>query len=228
MSKNKKLNHLGIILDGNRRWARKRLLPTLEGHRRGYNKLKKVCEWCIEQDIKILSVYAFSTENWNRSKREVDYLFDLLEKGLQNDIDEMHSKNIRLKFIGQIERLPGSLRKLIAQVERKTKNNTKLLFQVCLSYGGRPEITQAIQKIIDSGAKKVTEKTIEKYLWTHGVPDPDMVIRTSGEHRLSNFLTWQSAYSELLFIDVAWPAFSKTDLKKAVSEYKKRHRRYGK
>jgi len=229
-AKAKNLNHIGIILDGNRRWARARFLPTLEGHRRGYNKLKKVCDWSIESNIKILTVYAFSTENWNRAKKEVAYLFNLLETGLLKDIDEMHAKKIRMKFIGQIERLPESLQKLIKSAERKTKHNKKLLFQICISYGGRPEIVRAVQEIVKKKipAKNITEKTIDNHLWTAGIPHPDMIVRTSGEQRLSNFLTWQSAYSEILFIDTPWPAFSKTDLTQAVYEYNRRRRRFGK
>lgn len=229
MKQNQNLNHLGIIMDGNRRWAKNRGWPTLEGHRRGYNKMKKVTKWCIDRGIKILTVYAFSTENWNRSKKEVGYLMDLFRQALSKDIEEICKQGVQVKIIGQKERLAADIQKMITDAERKTKNNKKLLFNVAISYGGRPDILQAIKKIVTKkiSAKDITENLISKNLWTEGIADPDVIVRTSGEQRLSNFLTWQSVYSELIFIKKHWPAFSEKDLDKIIAEYNKRQRRFG-
>jgi undecaprenyl diphosphate synthase len=229
MSQKHRLAHIGIIMDGNRRWAKNQGLPTLEGHRRGYNKMKKVTQWCIDREIKILTVYAFSTENWNRSKKEVTYLMSLLRQALSKDIEEVDKQGVRIKVIGQKERLNKDIQELIKKAEAKTKNNKKLLFNIALSYGGRPEIIQAVKKIISQKipAQKVTESLISKNLWTGDTPDPDLIVRTSGEHRLSGFLTWQSVYSELLFIKKHWPAFTAKDLDKIVTEYNRRQRRFG-
>ena len=224
------LSHIGIIMDGNRRWAKNRGLPTLEGHRQGYQKMKKVTKWCVDQGIKILTVYAFSTENWNRKKIEVNYLMNLLRDAFKKDLQEVFKQGVRIKVIGQKERLAPDIQKMITEIEAKTRNNKKLLFQIAISYGGRPDITQAVLKIVAGKipAKKITEDLISKNLWTQGVADPDLIVRTSGEHRLSNFLTWQSAYSELMFIKKHWPAFSEKDLDKIINEYQKRQRRFGK
>lgn len=225
-----KLKHLGIIIDGNRRWAKARGLPKLEGHRRGYDKVKKIGDWCLKRGIKILTVYAFSTENWNRQPVEVKYLMRLLKRGLTKDLNYFHKKGIKIRVIGQKERLNKELQKAVAGAEEKTKNNKKGILNIAISYGGRPEIIQAIQKIIKDkiSVEKIDEKLIEKYLWTAGLPDPDLIIRTSGEMRLSNFLTWQSAYSELYFIKNHWPDFSEADLDQAILEFNKRQRRFGK
>lgn len=225
----KKLKHLGIILDGNRRWAKSNGLPTLEGHRRGYEKIKKVGEWCLEEGIDILTVYAFSTENWNRSKEEINYLMGLLKKGLTKEADYFKSKNIRVKIIGRISDLSKELQKAIKNIEDQTKSCTKGLLNIAISYGGRVEITEAVQKIIEEKipSEQVTEKTISDRLYTTGLPDADLIIRTSGEQRLSGFLTWQSYYSELYFTPVPWPAFSKEDLKEAIDWFYGRNRRFG-
>lgn len=230
MTKKHNLVHLGIIMDGNRRWARARGLPTLEGHRRGYNKMKEVTQWCIDRGIKILTVYAFSTENWQRSKKEVSYLMNLFRKALTKDIEEMDKQGVKIKIIGQKERLAKDIQQMIKQAEAKTKNNKKLLFNVAISYGGRPDILQAVKKIIKKKipVSKITEDLISKNLWTKGIADPDLIVRTSNEQRLSNFLTWQSVYSELLFIKKHWPAFIEKDLDKIITEYNKRQRRFGK
>lgn len=230
MAKNTQLVHLGIIMDGNRRWAKNRGLPSLEGHRRGYNKMKKATQWCIDRGIGALTVYAFSTENWDRSKKEVEYLMNLFRQALTKDIEEIDKQGARFKVIGQKERLALDIQKMIEQAEAKTKNNKKLLFQVAISYGGRPEIIQAIKRIVKQKipAEKITENLLEKNFWTAGAPDPDLIIRTSGEHRLSNFLLWQSAYSELLFIKKHWPAFAEKDLDSAIEEFNRRQRRFGK
>jgi len=224
------LSHLAIILDGNRRWAKKRGLPTLIGHKKGYENVKNIADTCIEKGIKILTVFAFSTENWNRKKTEVTYLMNLLRNALLKDLDELHEKGIRIKLVGQRQRLDKDLQKRIKNAENKTKSNNKLLLQLAISYGGRAEITQAIKSIIKEKVPvaKITEELISSYMWTAGAQDPDMIIRTSGEQRTSGFLTWQSVYSELYFTKIPWPAFNKKELEKAINAYKQQQRRYGK
>jgi undecaprenyl diphosphate synthase len=216
-------------MDGNRRWAKNRSLPSLEGHRRGYSKMKEASRWCIDKGIKILTVYAFSTENWSRKKTEVNYLMNLFRQALSRDISELDRQGVRLKVIGQRERLAPDIQKLIKAAESKTKNNRKLLFNLAISYGGRPDILQAVKKIISkkTPAQKINENLISKNLWTQGIADPDLIIRTSGEQRLSNFLTWQSVYSELVFIKKHWPDFNQKDLDKIIKDYNKRQRRFG-
>ena len=230
MSQKHSLVHIGIIMDGNRRWAKNQGLPSLEGHRRGYDKMKEVTKWCIKRDIKILTVYAFSTENWNRSKKEVEYLMNLFRLALSKDIAEMDKQGVKVKVICQQERLAPDIQAMVKEAEAKTKNSKKLLFNVAIYYGGRPDILQAIKKLVKQKipAAKITEELISKNLWTHGIADPDLIVRTSGEYRLSGFLTWQSVYSELIFIKKHWPDFGENDLDKIIKEYNKRQRRFGK
>jgi len=228
---NKKIpNHLGIIIDGNRRWARERGLPTLEGHRRGLNKLKEIGEWALRKGVKILTVFCFSTENWNRSKTEVSYLMRLFSQSLsKKTVNEYHKKGIKIQIIGQKERLSRSLQKKIKEAEELTKNNKKGILNLAISYGGRPEIMEAVKKIVEKRipASKITEDLINQNLWTKGLPYPDLIIRTGGEMRLSNFLTWQSAYSEFYFSKKYWPAFTEKDLDRALLDYSRRQRRFG-
>jgi undecaprenyl diphosphate synthase len=230
MATKQPIRHIGIILDGNRRWAQKKGLPTLLGHKRGYDKMKAAAEWCAKRGIKILTVYAFSSENWDRSKEEVKYLMDLFREGFKKNVDELSGRGIRIKVIGQKERLPKDLQELIKQAESKTSNNKKLLFNIGISYGGRPDIIQAVKKIVAQKipAARINEKTLARYLWTEGGHDPDVIVRTSGEYRLSNFLTWQSAYSELFFLKKNWPDFSEQDLDRIIKEFNQRQRRFGK
>ncbi|MBU4360355.1 polyprenyl diphosphate synthase [Candidatus Parcubacteria bacterium] len=229
-----KLNHLAIIMDGNRRWARKKGLPAFEGHIHGYQTLKKVGDWCLENSIKFFTAYAFSTENWNRSKLEVNFLMNLFEKILKNDIDEFNKKGLKMKFIGQLKKYPKKLNQLIKHAEKLTKNNKKGTLIICLSYGGRSEIVDAVKKIIKSGinpeylGEKINEKLIYQNLYSPDIPDPDLILRTGGEMRLSNFLTWQSVYSELYFSNTLWPDFSKKEFNKILKEYYNRQRRFGK
>lgn len=223
--------HLGIIIDGNRRWARERGLPTLEGHRRGLDKLKKVGEWTLKKGIKILTIYCFSSENWNRSKIEVAYLMRLFSQSLsRKSIEVYHKKGIKIQIIGQREKLSKSLQKKIKEAEELTKNNKEGILSLAISYGGRPEIIQAVRKIIEKKIppNKISEELISQNLWTAGLPHPDLIIRTGGEQRLSNFLTWQSVYSELYFTKKYWPAFTESDLDVALSDYANRQRRFGK
>ncbi len=224
------MNHLGLILDGNRRWAKAKGLPTFEGHRQGYEKMKETAKWCANKGIKVLTVYAFSSENWDRSQEEIGYLLNLFRSMFSSAMKEVAKENARVRVIGQKEKFPEDLQKLIAEAEEKTKNNTGLLFQIALSYGGRPDILQAVKKIIEEkiSVDDINEEIFSQYLWTKGESDPDMIVRTSGEYRLSNFLTWQSAYSELMFLEKNWPDFSEQDLDLIIQEFNRRQRRFGK
>ncbi|MFQ6049484.1 MAG: polyprenyl diphosphate synthase [Candidatus Paceibacterales bacterium] len=218
--------HLGIILDGNRRWARERGLPAFEGHKRGLEKVKKVIKWCKNRGIKILTLFVFSTENWKRSKKEVNYLMRLAKKGISESLKEIHQAGIRIRVIGQKERVPESVQKTIAKAEELTKNNKEMVLNFALSYGGRTEIVQAIKNIIEKKIppKKITEDIVSQNLWTS---DLDLIIRTGKEQRLSNFLIWQAAYSELYFSKKYWPAFTEKDLDEILREYARRQRRFG-
>jgi len=223
--------HLGIIVDGNRRWAKKKGLLSLEGHRKGLNNVQKIGDYCTKRGIKILTLYTFSTENWKRSKKEVSYLMKLLKESLnKKNIQKLHKKKIKLQIIGQKERLPQALQKRIKEAEKLTKNNKERILNLAVSYGGRPEIIQAVKNIIKKKipANKITEELINKNLWTAGLPYPDLIIRTGGAQRLSNFLTWQTAYSEFYFTKKYWPEFTEKDLNKALLDFSHRERRFGK
>lgn len=223
------VRHIGIIMDGNRRWAQERGLPSLAGHRRGYETFKKLGDWCISHGIEVLTVFAFSTENWGRAKKEVRYLMGLLDMTLTRDIDELHRKNIRLIVIGRVKELPKRLQDHITAAVAKTKNNTAGTIQLAINYGGRAEIVDAVKRIVATArdASKITEAAISQALYTADQPDPDLIIRTSGEIRTSGFLAWQGAYSELLFLDKYWPDFTERDLDQALAEYRRRQRRFG-
>lgn len=230
MTKIKIPNHLGIIVDGNRRWAKKKGLSSFEGHKKGLDNVKRVGEYCRKKGIKILTLYIFSTENWNRSKVEIAYLMKLFANVLNyKNIKELNEKGIKLQVIGQKERLSKSLQNKIKQAEKSTKHNKKSILNLAISYGGRPEIVQAVKNIIKNKipANKITEEIINKNLWTAGLAYPDLIIRTSGEQRLSNFLTWQSAYSEFHFTKKFWPEFFEKDLNKALNDYNQRQRKFG-
>jgi undecaprenyl diphosphate synthase len=216
-------------MDGNRRWAKDNNLPPFEGHRRGYDKMKEAGQWCIDRGIDILTVYAFSTENWNRSQEEVSYLMDLLHFALTQEVPKFTEIGIRLRVIGSRDRLSDKLCEAIDQAEEATKNNSKGTLNIALNYGGRLEIVEAMKKALAGGIKpqELSEKDISDNIWTAGQSDPDLIIRTSGEQRLSNFLTWQSVYSELLFVKCHWPAFSEKDLDEAIEEFNRRTRRFG-
>lgn len=224
--------HIILFPDGNRRWARARGLATLNGHKEGYEKLKMLCDWCEKKGVKVLTAFGFSTENWNRSKEEVNYLMSLLEETLalfKND-RELADKGVRVKIIGQKERLPESLQKTIQETEEFTKNNRNFQLNLAVSYGGRWDILQAVKKIIQEKipAEKVDEKLFESYLSTAGLPAPDLIIRAGGEMRLSNFVLWQGAYSELYFSPKLWPDFTEEDFNAALEEFNRRTRRFGK
>jgi undecaprenyl diphosphate synthase len=232
-SKEKLPVHIAIIMDGNGRWAAKRGLPRSAGHREGANVLKKIVRECDAIGIKYLTAYAFSTENWNRPKEEVDALMSLLLEFLRNAEKELAGKNIRITVIGDIERLSPEIRKEIERVVNNTSANTGLNLVIALNYGSRCEIAAAAARIAkdvlngDIKPEDVNESLFSGYLYTKGIPDPDLVIRPSGERRLSNFLLWQSSYAEFWYSNILWPDFSKRDLMEAIGEYQRRNRRYG-
>lgn len=223
------LKHLAIIMDGNRRWAKDQGLLSFAGHQKGYEKLKEVMRWCQKKGVDTLTVYAFSTENWNRSEDEVNFLMTLFHKALTEELDEFHQEGIRLKVIGTRQRLAPKIVQAIADAEEKTKDNQKGNLNLCINYGGRLEIIEAVKKIVDSGVKTedITDKLIADNLWMAGQADPDLIIRTSGEQRLSGFLTWESVYSEFLFLEKHWPDFSEADFDQAIEDFNNRHRRFG-
>lgn len=229
MEKNNIPEHIAIIMDGNRRWAKKRGLPSIEGHGAGYEQFKKISEKCRKLGVKILTVYAFSAENWKRGKEEVSYLMKLLEAALKKERGNFMKQGIRLNILGQIERLPDSLGRLVCEVMEETKNNKEGILNLALSYGGRDEIIEAVKKIISEKIQPedVNEEIFSKHLRTAGQPDPALLIRTSGEQRLSGFLPWQSVYSELYFSPKLWPEFTEDDLEDAIKEYQERKRRFG-
>jgi len=233
MEKNKEKypKSIGIIMDGNRRWARKQGLPTMEGHKIGYGKLKEVLRWAKEFSVSTIYVYAFSTENWNRSEEEVSYLIKLFLWAFGQDAKELVKENFRIKFAGQIERFSPAVRTAIKQLEKATANFSGGDFVVCLSYGGRAEIMMAVKKLAreKTGAEiaELTEEQFSRFLWTAGLPDPELVIRTSGEIRTSNFLPWQTAYSEWFFSKTYWPAFTKEEFKTILEDFSKRQVRRG-
>ncbi|MCC2775564.1 isoprenyl transferase [Blautia sp. DFI.4.84] len=225
-------NHIAIILDGNGRWAKKRGMPRSFGHVKGCEKLEDICEVAKELGVKYLTVYAFSTENWKRSKEEVDGLMKLFRNYLKKCIKISQKNNMRVKVIGDITAFDLDIQESIEKLEDFSKDFTDLHFQIALNYGSRDEITRAVNRMLeDQKAGKletpVSEDTISGYLDTAGIPDPDLMIRTSGELRLSNYLLWQLAYSEFYFTDVPWPDFKKEELVKAIEKYNERDRRYG-
>lgn len=221
------IKHIAIIMDGNRRWAKKRGLPSAVGHKKGVDALKKTMRACDDFGIKYLTVYAFSTENWNRKPEEVNFLMDLLGDTLNNELNEMHSNNVVISFIGDISKLSDKLQKILANAVETTKNNTGVNLQIAFNYGSRAEIVKAVQEIVESGEKEITEETISKHLYTRFIPDPDLLIRTGGEMRISNYLLWQIAYSEFIVIPEFWPEFNKEKLEKCILEFAKRNRRWG-
>lgn len=225
--------HIAIIMDGNGRWAKSRHLPKFAGHKKGADAVRGVVETCAELDVKYLTLYAFSSENWNRPVEEVNDLMGLLKIYLTKEINELHTKDIRISFIGSRDRLSKNILKLIDDAEEKTLDNKKLHLILALNYGGQEEIVNAarnIAKKVKNGSidiEDIDENVFSKHLYTGDVPEPDLIIRTSGEQRLSNFMLWQAAYAEFVFLDILWPDFTKTELCNAIDEYYKRDRRYG-
>jgi undecaprenyl diphosphate synthase len=221
--------HIAIIMDGNGRWALARNLPRMAGHRAGTENLRRVIEACIEFGIPYLTIYAFSTENWGRPEEEVQGLMKIFEDVIDRELQELHDQGVQLRHIGRLDRLEPAFRNKVLQALEYTKNNIRLVLNVAFNYGGRDEIVNAIQHMIQDGIQPddVTDDLVNHYLFTAGVPDPDLIIRTSGELRGSNFLIWQGAYSEWYFPLVYWPDFDKEQLRLALEEYAHRERRYG-
>lgn len=220
--------HLGLILDGNRRWAKANGLPQLEGHRIGYGILKDTLRAAIARNIKYVSAYIFSTENWKRTRSEVKYLMDLALALISSDMVELDKENIRIRVAGSRDRLSPKLRAAIDIAESQTKNNTRGTVLLCFNYGGQQEIAGSVNQLLKQGAKQVTPDDISGNLYAPGVPPVDLIIRTSGEQRLSNFMLWRAAYSELIFVKKHWPDFTEADLDEALAEYARRQRRFGK
>lgn len=225
--------HVAIIMDGNGRWAGQRGLPRIAGHRAGVRSVQEVIRAAKESGVKILTLYTFSTENWRRPKNEVSALFKLLENYIDNQADDLIKNNIRLSIIGRFEGLPDSVRNKLKDIIDRTKDNTAMVLNLALNYGARTEIVDAVRAVVKDCAsgrvkpEEIDEKSFSGYLYTKDLPDPDLLIRTSGEMRLSNFLLWQLSYSELYISKKLWPDFKDKDFLKAIEEYKKRQRRYG-
>ena len=222
------LKHIAVIMDGNRRWAKNKGLPSAVGHKKGVEALKTALKACHDFGVKYLTVYAFSTENWNRKPEEVNFLMDLLAHTIGNELDELHENQVVIKFIGDITKLSDKLQKILKNAEEVTKNNTGVNLQIAFNYGSRAEIVKAVKEIVESGEKEITEDTISKHLYTSDIPDPDMLIRTGGEMRVSNYLLWQIAYSEFIVIPEFWPEFNKQKLAECIKEFNNRNRRWGK
>ena len=229
-----KLQHIAIIMDGNGRWAAKRGMPRSLGHKKGAERVKEIVQAAGELGVKYLTLYAFSTENWQRSPDEVNDLMDLLRQYLKSELSELQKNGVRIVFIGEREMLPADIRASMKRLEVDTQNNDKLTVCIALSYGSRQEIVQAAKKIAtlakrgDIKPEEIDDKMFSDMLYTQGIPDPDLVIRTSGEQRLSNYLLWQVAYAEFYFSEVLWPDFDRTELEKTIENFNKRERRYGK
>ena len=224
------IKHIAIIMDGNRRWAKEHNLPSAAGHKKGVTSLRNIVRACDEFGVKYLTVYAFSTENWKRSKEEVDFLMDLVAVTLKNELDDMDKEGVKISFIGDSSRLSDKLQKVTTDAQEKTKNNNGVNLQIALNYGSRDEIVHAVKSIIDEGLKSenINEDVISEHLYTKGIPNPDILIRTGGEKRISNYLLWQIAYSEVIVVEEYWPEFDRCSLIKCIDEFQRRQRRYGK
>jgi len=227
------LEHVAIIMDGNRRWADLRGLPRLLGHQAGVKTLKELVKYVGAHSLKYLTVYAFSSENWNRSKEEVDYLIELFAAVVRDELDELSDNGVRLRFIGELASMPAALRRSFAQAVERTSKNQGLALQVAINYGARLEMTEAVRMIAREvlagrlAADQIDEELISSRLYTGQIPDPDLIIRTGGEMRLSNYLLWQAAYSELYVTPVLWPDFSPAEFERAIADFAGRNRRYG-
>ncbi len=221
--------HVAIIMDGNGRWAISRGLPRLAGHRAGTENLRRVIRATVEFGIKYLTIYAFSTENWGRPPEEVQGLMHILEDVIDKELDELHKEGVQLRHIGRLEQLAPKLQEKVMHAMELTRKNDHLILNIAWNYGGRDEIVQAIQRIIKEGIEpdKITDELVSQYMYTAGVPDPDLIIRTSGELRISNFLIWQAAYSEWYITPTFWPDFDKEEYRRALETFAQRDRRYG-
>ncbi|HBG49769.1 MAG TPA: isoprenyl transferase [Cyanobacteria bacterium UBA9971] len=228
------IQHVAIIMDGNRRWAHSKHLPSVAGHNEGVKSLKQTVQAAIDFGLKYLTVYAFSTENWGRKKEEVQFLMFLLKDTIKNETSELNEKGVRIRIIGDLNPLNDDLKQTLADAENITKNNETLNLQVAINYGARNEITNAVKNIasaVKSGnlnPENINEAVISNYLYTSNIPDPDLLIRTGGEQRISNYLLWQIAYTEIYVTELFWPEFGEEELSKAISEFSARQRRFGK
>ncbi len=222
-------NHIAVIMDGNRRWAEQHGLPQLEGHRAGVENMRSIMDYLSKRQLKYLTVYGFSTENWNRPEDEVRGLLYLLEESLDKEAPELHNRGVRLHHLGRLDGLPQGLQLAINRAVELTKNNTGMTFSFAFNYGGRVEILDAVRRLIAEGIppQNIDENLFNSYLYTAGLPDIDLIIRTGGEVRISNFLIWQSAYSEFYFTKILWPDFNKKEIYKALLSYSQRQRRFG-
>ena len=233
IDKQKVPEHVAIIMDGNGRWATKKGLPRTYGHKKGVNVLKEILKASKKLGCKVLTVYAFSTENWTRPTQEVDFLINLFSEVLRNEIEEIHEESTKIKFIGDLTPFPESLKKIISSSESLTKNNKEFLFNVCVNYGGRQEIVKVAKELAFKSSvgeikpNEINEELFNSELLTGGIKDPELLIRTSGEKRISNFLLWQLAYSEIYISDLLWPEFNEHEFLKAIIDYQSRDRRFG-
>jgi len=223
-------NHVAIIMDGNGRWAESRGKSRFFGHQAGTNNIRNIIEVFANLNIKYLTLFAFSTENWNRPNREVSWLLDIMTKTISKELNELNSQGVKIQHIGRLDRLSLKLKKAIENSIELTKNNTRIILNVAFDYGGRHEIIDAVKRIISDkiSEENVSEELFKEYLYTKDTPYPDLIIRTAGEIRISNFLLWQSAYSEYYYTDVLWPDFGKSEIEKSIKEYSERIRRFGK
>jgi len=232
--KNADIQHVAIIMDGNRRWAQSKHLPSVAGHNEGVKSLKQTVQAAIDFGIKYLTVYAFSTENWGRKKEEVQFLMFLLKETIKNETNELNEKGVRIRIIGDLNPLNADLKETFAEAENITKDNDTLNLQVAINYGARNEITNAVKNIVsavqtgDLNPENINEDVISNYLYTSNIPDPDLLIRTGGEQRISNYLLWQIAYTEIYVTELFWPEFGEEELSRAISEFSARQRRFGK
>lgn len=228
------LKHIAIIMDGNRRWAKEKFMPSAVGHQKGVESLKTILKACHSFTVEYLTVYAFSTENWNRPQDEVNFLMNLLANTIKNELNELHENQVRIKFIGDLSALNDNLRKILLDAEDYTRNNKGVKLQIAFNYGSKMEIVNAVksiaQKIVDGemSIEEITENSISDNLYTAQIPNPDLLIRTGGEMRISNYLLWQLAYSELYITDQYWPDFNQQSLANAIIEFQNRNRRFGK
>lgn len=229
-----KLQHIAVIMDGNRRWAKEKFLPSAVGHQKGVTSLKKVVTACKDFGVKYITVYAFSTENWNRPQEEVSFLMELFAKTIANELSEMYDEGVRIRFLGDLSRASDGLRQIIRNAEDRTKNNTGVNLQIAFNYGARMELIQAVKTIAtkienkEFSVDEINEQMISDNLYTSGMPDPDLMIRTGGEMRISNYLLWQLAYSELYITEQYWPEFDENSLAESILEFGHRNRRFGK
>lgn len=220
--------HIAIIMDGNGRWAKQKGLPRIAGHREGSESLRAVLKACAEFGVKYLTVYAFSTENWRRPQEEVDFLMELFSQTIDNEIEELMENQVKLRFLGRLSSFPPGLQKKMREAMEKTSGNKRITLNTMVNYGGRAELVDAVKAIVNEGARTINEEVINQHLYTKGIPDPDLLIRTALEMRVSNFLLWQIAYTEIYVTPVLWPDFRKEELRKAIEAYQKRVRKFGK